>query len=110
MPCSRARADREPRRQIGRTGPPFFGRDVERLPPGQAAVIDHTDLGSPIASLRDVPPGDYFVQGFVNIYSEFRRADGHVVWMHDDQWEGQRWKRLAGQPAQHGPAGADRSG
>jgi S-formylglutathione hydrolase FrmB len=31
------------------------------------------------------------VQGFVNIYSEFRRADGHVLWMHDDQWEGQRW-------------------
>jgi len=27
----------------------------------------------------------------VNVYSEFRRADGHVLWMHDDQWEGQRW-------------------
>jgi len=83
--------DREPRLQIGRTGTPFFGRDVEKLAPGQSAIIDVTDLGTPVASLRDLPPGDYFVQGFVNVYSEFKRADGHVVWMHDDQWEGQRW-------------------
>ena len=32
-------------------------------------------------------------RAFVNVYSEFRRADGHVLWMHDDQWEGQRWTR-----------------
>jgi hypothetical protein len=82
---------REPRLQVGRTGAPFFGRDVSELQPGQAAIIDHTDLGSPVAHLGDLPAGDYFVQGFVNVYSEFRRADGHVVWMHDDQWEGQRW-------------------
>jgi hypothetical protein len=88
--------DREPRLQIGRTGVPFFGRDVERLAPGQSAIIDETDLGSPVASLRDIPPGDYFVQGFVNVYSEFKRADGHVVWMHDDRWEGQRWTRSPG--------------
>lgn len=86
----------EPRLQIGRMGVPFFGRDVERLKPGQAAVIDETDLGSPVESLRDIPPGEYFVQGFVNVYSEFRRADGHVLWMHDDQWEGQQWNRSPG--------------
>lgn len=88
--------DREPRLQIGRTGVPFFGRDVESLAPGQAAVIDGTDLGSPVEHLADLPAGDHFVQGFVNIYSEFRRADGHVVWMHDDQWEGQHWNRSPG--------------
>jgi hypothetical protein len=88
--------DREPRLQIGRTGIPFFGRDVEALAPGQAAVIDASDLGSPLESLRDLPSGEYFVQAFVNIYSEFRRADGHVVWMHDDQWEGQHWNRSPG--------------
>ncbi|HSG00426.1 MAG TPA: alpha/beta hydrolase-fold protein [Vicinamibacterales bacterium] len=87
---------REPRLQIGRTGVPFFGRDVVGLRPGQAATIDASDLGSPIESLRDLPPGDYYVQGFVNVYSEFRRADGHVVWMHDDQWEGQRWNQSPG--------------
>jgi hypothetical protein len=32
----------------------------------------------------------------VNVYSEFRRADGHVLWMHDDQWEGQNWIRSPG--------------
>ena len=83
--------DSEPRLQIGRTGTPFFGRDVEKLAPGQAAVIDVTDLGTPVASLKDLPPGDYVVQAFVNLYAEFPRADGHTVWMHDDQWEGQHW-------------------
>src|SRR5574342_996143 len=45
----------EPRMQVGRTGIPFFGRDVDTLAPGRAATIDDTDLGSPIASLRDLP-------------------------------------------------------
>ena len=81
----------EPRFQVRNTGIPFFGRDVERLAPGEPVVIDHTDLGYPVRNLTDIPPGDYFVQAFVNIYAEFPRADGHVVWMHDDQWEGQRF-------------------
>ncbi len=81
----------EPRLQIGRTGVPLFGRDIEKLPPGRPAIIDETDLGSPVERLTDIPPGEYFVQAMINIYSEFRRADGHVVWMHDDRWEGQRW-------------------
>jgi hypothetical protein len=102
--------EREPRLQIGRTGTPFFGRDVEMLPPGRAAVLDQTDLGTPVASLKDIPPGEYFVQGFVNVYSEFKRADGHTVWMHDDQWEGQHWNVSPGnfysvpQRVQIGPA------
>lgn len=83
--------DREPRLQIGRTGQPFFGRDVTGLAPGESAIIDETDLGWPPESLRDIPAGVYSVQGFVNLYSEFRRADGHVLWMHDDQWEGQHF-------------------
>jgi len=86
----------EPRFQIGRMGVPFFGRDIGALPPEKAAVIDATDLGSPIESLKDLPAGDYAVQGFVNVYSEFKRADGHVLWMHDDQWEGQQWNRSPG--------------
>ena len=89
-------SDREPRLQIGRNGAPFFGRDVEGLRPEQPAVIDATDLGSPVSSLTEIPPGDYFVQAMVNVYSEFKRADGHVLWMHDDQWEGQHWNRSPG--------------
>jgi hypothetical protein len=88
--------DREPRLQTGRTGAPFFGRDIEQLKPGQPVVIDASDLGSPVESLKEIPPGEYFVQAMVSVYSEFKRADGHVLWMHDDQWEGQRWSRSPG--------------
>ncbi len=92
----------EPRLQISQTGgTPFFGRDVERLAPGETAVVDETDLGSPVPSLRGIPSGEYFVQAFVNVYSEFRRADGHVVFMHDDRWEGQKWNISPGNLVQH---------
>ena len=87
---------RSPYLQVGRTGVPFFGTDVEELAPGGVAVIDEDDLGTPVANLADIPPGEYYVQAFVNIYSEFQRADGHVLWMHDDQWEGQLWNRSPG--------------
>ena len=86
----------EPRLQIGRTGVPFFGRDVERLAPEKIVSIDAGDLGTPLDSITDIPAGDYFVQAMVVVYSEFHRGDGHVVWMHDDQWEGQRWNRSPG--------------
>jgi len=86
-------SEKEPRLQISQTGgTPFFGRDIENLAPGQPVFIGEGDLGSPVPSLGEIPAGDYFVQALVSIYSEFRRADGHVVWMHDDQWEGQRWE------------------
>jgi Putative esterase len=86
----------EPRLQVGRTGVPFFGRDVERLAPEQIVSIDASDLGTPIDSIADIPAGDYFVQAMVVVYTDFHRADGHVVWMHDDRWEGQRWNRSPG--------------
>ncbi len=89
-------SQREPRLQIGRNGTPFFGRDVVGLEPGEHGIIDVTDLGSPLESLSELPAGDYFVQGMVNIYTEFPRADGHTVWMHDDRWEGQAFQRSPG--------------
>jgi len=36
------------------------------------------------------------VQAMLNKYTRFDRADGHTVWMHNDQWEGQNWKRSPG--------------
>jgi len=87
---------REPRSQVGRTGIPFFGVDVEGLAPGQPVVIDGTVIGSPVERLADLPAGDYFVQAMLNVYTRFERADGHVVWMHQDQWEGQNWRRSPG--------------
>jgi hypothetical protein len=88
--------EKEPRLQVGRTGAPFFGRDFENLAPGEWIEIDGTDLGSPVESLSEIPAGEYYVQSFINVYSEFMRADGHTVWMHDDRWEGQHWERSPG--------------
>ena len=87
---------REPRTLVARVGAPLFGHDVERLAAGAPAYVDGSDLGTPVFDMADLPAGDYWVQPFVNVYSEFKRADGHVVWMHDDQWEGQNWSRSPG--------------
>jgi hypothetical protein len=84
----------EPRFQFGKSGGqyrsvPFFGEDVENLAPGRSAVVDDRSDGYPLERLADLPPGDYWVQGLLNVYTTFRRADGHVLKMHMDQWEGQ---------------------
>ena len=89
---------REPRLQAGSwsRSVPFFGLDVESMKPGEVAVIDESILGYPPKSLSEIPPGDYYVQGLVNIYTQFHRSDGHVIWAHMDQWEGQRFNRSPG--------------
>ncbi len=83
----------QPRLQVGRYGVQLFGVDFAQLKPGSATVIDGTTLGYPIEKMSDLPPGDYFVQAVLNRYSEFKRSDGKTVWMHNDQWEGQNWRR-----------------
>ena len=88
----------EPRLVAGSWGDagPLFGVDVNKLAPEQTAVIDGSTFGAPVHSLRDIPAGDYFVQAILNIYTEFHRADGHTVWLHMDQWEGQHFNRSPG--------------
>ncbi|MFL6279647.1 MAG: alpha/beta hydrolase-fold protein [Vicinamibacterales bacterium] len=87
---------RPPIDQTSPTGVPLFSKFVEGLAPESAATITVDDRGHPIRSLRDVPAGDYWMQPFVNVYTRFPRADGHTVWLHNDQWEGQDWKRSPG--------------
>jgi len=87
---------REPRLQVHTHGIPFWGKDVTGIEPNEATLIDENALGYPLESIRDIPAGEYFVQGFVNIYTEFKRADGHTIWLHQDRWEGQRWNRSPG--------------
>lgn len=81
----------EPRFQAGARymGSPFFGVDAEALQPGTAAVINASTPGYPTSSLREIPAGDYYVQAFLNVYTQFHRADEHTIWAHMDQWEGQ---------------------
>jgi hypothetical protein len=89
--------EREPRLQVRRaTGVPLWGKNVASLKPEEPAVIDEEVLGCPLKSIGDIPPGEYYVQGFVNLYTEFRRSDGHTIWLHQDQWEGQQWNRSPG--------------
>ena len=87
---------RSPIEQTSPTGVPLFSRYVEGLAPGTAATITAADRGHPVQSLRDLPAAEYWMQPFVNVYTRFARADGHTVWLHNDQWEGQNWKRSPG--------------
>ena len=84
--------DPEVRLQVGWiNSPPFFGLDVEKLNPGATAVISDAVPGFPLRSVSEIPAGDYYVQALFNVYTEFHRADGHVIWAHMDQWEGQKF-------------------
>ena len=87
---------RTPIEQASPTGAPLFSKYVENLAPGTTATITADDRGHPLRSLRDLPAGDYWMQPFVNVYTRFPRADGKAVWLHNDQWEGQNWKRSPG--------------
>ncbi|HTE00056.1 MAG TPA: alpha/beta hydrolase-fold protein [Mucilaginibacter sp.] len=86
----------EPRLQVGRYGTQFFGVDFEKLKPSQDVTVNGSTLGYPVNDLKTIPPGEYFIQGVLSKYTEFKRSDGHTLWMHMDQWEGQDWRRSPG--------------
>ncbi len=88
----------EPRLQVDRFfgGAPMFAVDVDGLASGSEAVVDGRALGFPVDSLAALPAGDYYVQGLLNIYTQFHRADGHTIWAHMDHWEGQHFDRSPG--------------
>jgi hypothetical protein len=83
----------EPRMQINDTlkSQMVFGIDVDALQPGQAVIVDDKASGYPIRSLRDVPPGEYYVQALLQKYETFHRADGKTVKLPMDQGEGRHW-------------------
>lgn len=75
----------EPRLGTGVTGNPLWGVDVDGLQAGSTTIIsDDNDgvKGFPLAALADLPPGDYVAQAFMNVYTTFNRADGHVIKAH----------------------------
>lgn len=83
--------DPEPRLQIRWYDiPPLFARDVRGLRPGESAIIDDAVPGYPVASIRDLPPGDYFVQALLDVYTDYHRADGYTLSAPPARWhEGQ---------------------
>jgi len=88
-PEPRIAAYNSARQRDGRV--PYFAVDLEQLAPGRPATIDRGAIGFPYPTLDQLPAGDYWVQAIVNLYTRFERADGHTIWAHMDQWEGQRW-------------------
>jgi hypothetical protein len=88
--------ERPPIEQAAPTGVPLFSKFVEGLAPGTATAIAAGDRGYPLTRLTDLAAGVYWMQPFVNVYTRFPRADGRTVWLHNDQWEGQNWKKSPG--------------
>jgi hypothetical protein len=91
--------DPEPRTQILEEevlSQQIFGADVDALAPGQGAIIADNALGYPTANFRDIPAGDYWVQGVLNKYTTFHRSDGHTVKLPMDEGEGQHWNSKPG--------------
>ncbi len=88
----------EPRMQIGLSPNTqmVFGVDVDSLPPGQIVTLDEQAYGYPVRSLRDVKPGEYFVQAVFHRFETFHRADGHTVKLPMDRGEGQHWNIAPG--------------
>src|SRR5215471_3878507 len=88
----------EPRLQISdnTNSQQFFGVDVDGLKAGAPAIFDASVFGYPVASLRDVPAGDYYIQGLLNIYTTFHRSDGHTIKLAMDEGEGQHMERKPG--------------
>lgn len=74
----------------------IFGVDVDGLAPGQNAVIADDALGYPTANFREIPAGDYWVQGVLSKYTTFHRSDGHTVKLPMDEGEGQHWDSKPG--------------
>ena len=90
--------DREPRFLAGSYGGsvPFYGVDVSAWKPGTTATVGAKVLGFPFDDLEHMPAGDYYVQALLNVYTQYHRADGHTIWVHADQWEGQQWATSPG--------------
>ncbi len=88
----------EPRNQISLQPDSqiVFGVTVDHLAPGQAATIDSHAVGWPVEELAKLPAGDYYVQGLLNRYETFHRADGVTIKLAPDRGEGQHWNEAPG--------------
>jgi hypothetical protein len=80
----------------GLSGAQIFGVDIDRLAPGEEAVIDADIFGYPNESLAGVPPGEYTVQAVLHKYETFNLSNGKTVKLPMDRGEGQHWNRAPG--------------
>src|SRR5262249_23496019 len=76
--------DSEPRFQTDVADPvPFWGKDAT-LRPNRGTVLGggNAVYGYPLEKIPQLPPRDYYVQAFMNVYTTFHRSDGSVVDLH----------------------------
>jgi len=88
----------EPRLQI-KNGPDtqlVFGIDVDQLKPGRVAVVGESAPGYPLKTIREIPPGEYWVQAVLHRYETFHRGDGRTLKLPMDRGEGQQWNKAPG--------------
>ena len=89
---------REPRFQVrdDYRSAQVFGMDVENWGATQGKIFKGAEFGFPIQSLRDLPPGEYYVQALLHVYETFHRRDGHSVKLPVDRGEGLQWNLAPG--------------
>lgn len=74
-----------------------FSADVSAWAPGTSRTLTAANSnGYPLASLADLRPGRYRIQALLNKYQEFKRSDGHTVWLPPDRGEGQQMNAKPG--------------
>jgi len=84
-------AEPEPRMLISRPiGPAMFGLDLHELRAGDPVTIDGSAVGYP-TGLTELPPGDYYAQALVNVYTQVHRADGHTLWLRVNDGTNESW-------------------
>jgi hypothetical protein len=93
----------EPRQQVSDAveTAQLFGLDVDGMKPGQLTAVDASAFGYPLRSLRDLPPGDYYVQAVLHRYETFQVKNGpngtrRTVKLPMDRGEGQNWRTAPG--------------
>jgi hypothetical protein len=90
--------DSEPRFQVDfdQGSQQVFGKNVDGWKAGEEVSFNGDEFGYPLASLKQLPAGDYYVQAVLHIYETFKRADGLTVKLPMDRGEGQHWNLAPG--------------
>jgi hypothetical protein len=90
--------EKEPRFQIGEglNNQIVFGQNVDGLKAGENVTFDETIFGFPISSLKDLKPGEYYIQALLHVYETFNLETGHTVKLPMNNGEGQQWNSSPG--------------
>ncbi len=91
-------SSQEPRFQIrdNASTQQVFGMDINEMEPDKTYDFDMSSFGYPIANVKDIPPGTYYIQVVLHKYETFHRKDGHIVKLPMDRGEGQQWNQAPG--------------